>query len=302
MAFAAQVVQETKRLTDCPYIDPDDVAALGGDREVKPMPQGPTALDIFRRLKRTNCRECGLPSCMAFAAQVVQETKKLTDCPYLEPDDIAALGGETSEPEQEIDPEDLLAPLKEQVAAVDFAEAAGRLGGEAVGDLLLLHCLGREFALDKNGELHTLCHVNRWVHFPILSYVVHGRGADPTGDWVQFDDLDGALDWARFFRYRCRDTLHKLTDSNPDLARDVFGVFSTKPERSESGGGWSVVLRPLPKVAVRIRYWPAEGDLPSEFALHFDRSTGANLDIGATYTLSQGLNEMIHKIVQRHGG
>jgi ArsR family metal-binding transcriptional regulator len=41
----------------------------------------PKVLDILKLLPRTNCRECGCPSCMAFAAQLVEGEKSAEDCP-----------------------------------------------------------------------------------------------------------------------------------------------------------------------------------------------------------------------------
>ncbi len=40
----------------------------------------PKLLDILKLLPRTNCGECGLPSCMAFADALVKEKKELNDC------------------------------------------------------------------------------------------------------------------------------------------------------------------------------------------------------------------------------
>jgi ArsR family metal-binding transcriptional regulator len=43
----------------------------------------PKLLDILRFLPRTNCGKCGMASCMAFAAQVVEGEKDIEDCPPL---------------------------------------------------------------------------------------------------------------------------------------------------------------------------------------------------------------------------
>jgi|BarGraNGADG00312_1021997.scaffolds.fasta_scaffold02527_4 ArsR family metal-binding transcriptional regulator len=43
----------------------------------------PKLLDILKLLPRTNCKECGYPSCMAFAAQIVEGERCSEDCPPL---------------------------------------------------------------------------------------------------------------------------------------------------------------------------------------------------------------------------
>jgi acetyl-CoA decarbonylase/synthase complex subunit gamma len=40
-----------------------------------------TGLDIFKLLPKTNCKKCGMPTCLAFAMQLAQKKVKLDDCP-----------------------------------------------------------------------------------------------------------------------------------------------------------------------------------------------------------------------------
>ncbi|NIA20452.1 MAG: acetyl-CoA decarbonylase/synthase complex subunit gamma [Anaerolineaceae bacterium] len=42
-----------------------------------------TAMGIYKNLPKTNCKECGFPTCMAFAMQVAAKQKALTECPHL---------------------------------------------------------------------------------------------------------------------------------------------------------------------------------------------------------------------------
>jgi len=37
-------------------------------------------LEILKLLPRTNCRECGEPTCMVFAARAAEGIKSATDC------------------------------------------------------------------------------------------------------------------------------------------------------------------------------------------------------------------------------
>lgn len=40
-----------------------------------------TGLEIFKLLPKTNCKKCGMPTCLAFAMQLAQKRGKLDDCP-----------------------------------------------------------------------------------------------------------------------------------------------------------------------------------------------------------------------------
>ena len=53
---------------------------------IEPCREGarqPTMVEILRLLPKTNCRECGQPTCMVFAVRVMEGAKGHTDCPYL---------------------------------------------------------------------------------------------------------------------------------------------------------------------------------------------------------------------------
>ena len=46
-------------------------------------PAKPKILEILKLLPKTNCRECGQPTCMVFAAQVAEGGRGPEDCPPL---------------------------------------------------------------------------------------------------------------------------------------------------------------------------------------------------------------------------
>ena len=57
-----------------------------------------TGMQIYKNLPKTNCKECGFPTCMAFAMQVAAKQKALTDCPQLSEDAQAALSDASAPP------------------------------------------------------------------------------------------------------------------------------------------------------------------------------------------------------------
>ncbi|MGA2112660.1 MAG: (Fe-S)-binding protein [Anaerolineales bacterium] len=48
-----------------------------------PRTRAPGPLDVWNLLPHTNCRECGEPTCMAFALGLLQQTHKVAECPSL---------------------------------------------------------------------------------------------------------------------------------------------------------------------------------------------------------------------------
>lgn len=62
--------------------------------EIEPRFEGapkPKVIEILKLLPKTNCRECGQPTCMVFATQVAEGGKGAEDCPPLSAEGRAKL-------------------------------------------------------------------------------------------------------------------------------------------------------------------------------------------------------------------
>ena len=55
-------------------------------------------LDIFKLTPKTNCKDCGNPTCMAFAMKVAQGAIGLDKCPHMSAEALAALSDATAPP------------------------------------------------------------------------------------------------------------------------------------------------------------------------------------------------------------
>ena len=59
-------------------------------------------LDIFKLTPKTNCKDCGNPTCMAFAMKVAQGGITIDKCPHMSEDALAQLGDATAPPMKKI--------------------------------------------------------------------------------------------------------------------------------------------------------------------------------------------------------
>ena len=75
-------------------------------------------IDIFKLTPKTNCKECGNPTCMAFAMKVAQGAVSVDKCPYMSDDAKAQLNEATAPPMKTI--------------KVGAGETEHTLGGETV--------------------------------------------------------------------------------------------------------------------------------------------------------------------------
>jgi acetyl-CoA decarbonylase/synthase complex subunit gamma len=59
---------------------------------------GMTAIEIYKLLPKTNCGDCGFPTCLAFAMQLANMKVELSECPHVSEDAHAALGAASAPP------------------------------------------------------------------------------------------------------------------------------------------------------------------------------------------------------------
>lgn len=61
-----------------------------------------TGLDIFKKLPKTNCGECGVPTCMAFAMKLASRQAEIDSCPYVSDDVKAELSEASAAPVRKV--------------------------------------------------------------------------------------------------------------------------------------------------------------------------------------------------------
>src|SRR3989339_1840195 len=90
-------------------------------------------LEIYAALAKTNCGQCGVPSCIAFAAALLQGQKKINACPYLPPEVAAQLAQRIVRRRSlEDDQQQVVHALQLEVTKLDFALVAPQLGAQLV--------------------------------------------------------------------------------------------------------------------------------------------------------------------------
>ncbi len=74
---ARSVIEELKRILNETYERRDQIQPTYTSRPI------PRPLDIFKLLPEKNCKECGEPTCMAFALKMANEEVEWKKCPLL---------------------------------------------------------------------------------------------------------------------------------------------------------------------------------------------------------------------------
>ena len=259
-------------------------------------------MEILKLLNKSNCRECGSPTCLAFAAAVIQGGKQLSDCPHLEGNIIERFGNVQTVPQPpEPYTDEPLKDLKKRLAAIDLSAAADRLGAKYRNNRLTVKVCGKDFSVDSEGNFYSEIHVHSWITGPLLNYIIEGAGRPVTGKWVSFRELEGAKDWYRFFVHQCEKRFKKVADTYTDLFEDMLYIFNGKRVENHYQSDVSLVLHPLPRLPILFCYWKPEDGLESSLNIFFDSTASDNLHVEFIYSLATGLVTMFEKVAIRHG-
>lgn len=258
-------------------------------------------LEIYRLLAKNNCGRCQLPSCLAFAAAAAAGRKNLSDCPLLDEQTKQRLAARLSaKPEQELYQfvKDL-SELEQQIAALDLAAIALRIGGTFQHGRLVIKSLGKEFQIDQQGQVHSECHLIPRVKAPLLAYAASPQHQDITGRWLNFRDLPGGMERQNLFASRCERILKELADQHPGLLHDLAELFQgTKAEGFEAD--IALILHPLPHFPLLICWQALEDGMESALTILFDACCGVNLPAQMAFSLCIGLAQMFEKIAALH--
>ncbi|MDF1592009.1 MAG: DUF3786 domain-containing protein [Desulfobacterales bacterium] len=259
-------------------------------------------MEIFLLLDKSNCRDCHLPTCLAFAAAVFKGQKQLNECPRLPRDIIERFGAGITPPDGVAAEGDVQTKqLQEKIGSIDLAAAAKRLGARFSDNKLTLKVLGKDFSVDAKGNLSSDIHIHSWVAIPALSHILEGSGISPSGKWVPFRELKNGRTWQRLFAQRCEKPIKRVADIYPDLFEDIVRIFNGRPVENHYDADIALVLHPLPKVPILISYTKPEDGFESDLNMFFDATAEKNLNIESIFALGTGLARMFEKIAFRHG-
>ncbi|MEA1923565.1 MAG: DUF3786 domain-containing protein, partial [Pseudomonadota bacterium] len=226
-------------------------------------------LDLVKMLPRTNCKECGHPTCMAFATYVLREGEDPAKCPYWRPEDLAFVKRSLiSQGEDSAYPDHLFSARKfvqGKIKEYDFSTVAKKIGAQFVeddaGDYLVVNLLERLYRVDKEqvepldeGE-HDL-----WEHILLYNYVAEAGGRPLTGNWVPMESLPGSLAKRKVFLSGCEEKIAAAYSGQPELLRQALQVLKADFPELESNAEIAAVFYPLPMIPFQLLFWDADLD------------------------------------------
>ncbi len=265
-----------------------------------------SVVDLYRDvLPRTNCRECGFPTCLAFASMVVSEKLPLKNCPHVAPEtaarcqvelDAQHAAGKWTRRDMA---EDALQWAREKASSMALADLPERIGGRLHGDgpEQELHLpyfseeirIGRDGIRKPNGEP-----VNRWEQVFVYNHMAQGGRSNPTGNWKSFQEIPNTVSKIKSMRAHVEAPLaERFGGKEADLRRAAMrlGGRDLTEERRAADAVWR--FTPLPKVPVMLLFWDRADEFDAKVSLLFDETVTEHLDIESILFLSERLVQLL---------
>ena len=249
-------------------------------------------LDILRLTPKTNCGECGFPTCMAFCVGVTTGQASLDKCPYIDKAILKEKGllEDKSAAQQEIkgiDPDTaLLKELKSKVKKIDLGSRAEGLGAELIllkdgTEGLQFPYLGRKVIVTPKGILdESGKELDPRDQILLYNYVFFGGKGPLSGEWVGLESFPNSVSKVVTLR---KYTEEKLSNHFEGRSKDLIKVCKKigGQEIEPCHADVCMKIPVLPKVPIQIHFWDCdkEDGFPAKVKVLFDKRALDFLDI-----------------------
>lgn len=261
-----------------------------------------SVVDLYSKiLPKTNCKDCGFPTCLAFAGMVVSQKHPLKNCPHISKDVLENAEKELEEQYKEgkwLQKDmagEALAVAKEKASSIILKDISDRIGGRLTKkngtktiELPYFNSsiwITKEKVCDSEGS-----DLSRNEQTFIYIHMAQGGTSIPTGNMKSFKEFPN--------------TVSKIISMNDHVETPLINAFSGNKKElrdaCQKAGAIDVsdrydscdlafLFTAFPKVPVTLLFWDAQEDFDAEIKLMFDETVIDHLDIEAIMFLSEEL-------------
>ena len=267
-----------------------------------------SVVDLYRDiLPKTNCRDCGFSTCLAFASMVVSEKHPIKNCPHLSSEVVAACEKELAEQyaagkwlKRDMKA-DALKWAKERSASMKIEGLPARIGGRLMkkdGQPALElpyfneHIIITPDRISKSDGSALTRYEQVFIHI----HMAQGGSARPTGKWRNLVEIPNTVSKVKSMVEHVEKPLIEKFQGNTDSLRKAALAIGGIDRHDEfPTSDVAILFTPLPRVPVMLMFWDAaDGDgFEAEAKLSFDDTITQHLDIESIMFLSERLREML---------
>ncbi len=267
-----------------------------------------SVVDLYRDiLPKTNCSDCGYPTCLAFASMVVSEKLPLKNCPHLSEELVQKCDKELTEQYAEGKwlkrdmAQDALQWAKERASSMEIKDLPERLGGRLVEkdgeySLELPYFNDSIFITKDNISKKNGSELTRWEQVFLYNHMAQGGSRKPTGKWKGFVEFPNTVSKMKSMINHVEDPLKERFNGKIEELRNAGERIGGKDVTSKyNSADLTLSFTPLPRVPVMLLFWEGEKneEFESEIKLSFDETITEHLDLESIVFLSEALKDML---------
>lgn len=261
-----------------------------------------SVVDLYSKiLPKTNCKDCGFLTCIAFAGMVVSEKHPLSNCPHILPDVLESARTELEEQyrqgkwlKKDMAKEALDLAVK-KASSMSLRDIADRIGGkqDTAGkeEKILLPYFNQTIQIfkdrvcDSNGK-----QLSRNEQTFLFIHMAHGGSANPSGNMKSFKEFPNTVSKIVSMNDRVEQPLIKAFTGKKEILRQACERIGGNDITDRYDGcGLAYLFSAFPKVPVTLLFWNAEEGFDAQIKLMFDQTIAEHLDIEAIMFLSEEL-------------
>ncbi len=267
-------------------------------------------VDLFKVTPRTNCKECGFPTCLAYAVNVIVDRGEISACPYIPQEVGEELGARIAEQQGRgvyvrAEKADIADEIARRLSSLDMRGAAlgtcGQYGLSEGEEIVSIPLLGERYTVHRSGQVCGAEPPTPYVRILLYNYLVRGGGPMPTGRWVPIERLPGALSKGPELQAVCEARVAAACQETglEALAEACRRAGGTQIE----AGNADLACRfmGLPKVPLLLLIWEGDQDFPPRAKLLMDETVADHLDADSLLVLAELMTDKILAEVVREG-
>jgi len=265
-------------------------------------------VDLYQKvLPKTNCGECGFPTCLAFASMVVSEKLPLGNCPHISPDLMNTYRRRLEDQQAEGKwlkkdmSKEALEWAKERAASMNLEDLPERIGGSLHNDgdrtHLRLPYFRDAINIFEDGVEHDDgSELNRWEQVFLYNHMAQGGRREPTGEWKALEEIPNTISKIKSMKEYVETPLIERFSGHCDEL-NAAGIAIGGINFQQSGPSADVVMyfRPLPRIPLLLLFWDADPEegFDANVKLLFDETIVEHLDIESIIFLSERLGQLL---------
>ncbi len=267
-----------------------------------------SVVDLYSRiLPKTNCKDCGFPTCLAFAGMVVSEKHPLKNCPHIDPEILPDAQKELEQQYKEGKwlkkdmAKEALDWAKQKAASMKFEDIATRIGGElkpinGTDQIFLPYFNTHIIITNDNISDEAENELTRNEQTFVYIHMAQGGIVKPTGNKKSFKEFPNTVSKIISMKDHVETPLEKAFASDVNRLKhacEKSGGHDATAQYESCDLAYDFVV--FPKVPVTLIFWKASEGFDAKIKLLFDETVVQHLDIESIMFLSEHLGKMLIK-------